>query len=154
MSLSTTAGGASPRFGTSERLGDVLLDASVWLAAADADDPFHKPARDLVRSERVLHVALDLTVYEVGNVAARSWGDLERAARLCRLVLVACGDRLVRVNVDLATEAARIASERQITVYDAAYVAAARRGGHKLVSADLADLVQPGLAVAPDAVTP
>jgi len=132
----------------------VLLDASVWLAAADEDDRFHESARGLVRSEGVRHVALDLTVYEVANVAARSWGDRERAVSLCELVLTACGDRLVRVSFDLAGRAASIASERGLTVYDAAYVAAARHSGDTLVSSDFVDLVEPGLAVSPEEARP
>lgn len=124
----------------------------MWLAAADAEDRFHDAARSLVRSDRVLHAALDLTVYEVGNVAARSWGDPDRAQRLCRLVLAGSGTRLVRVDDGLAEDAVRIASEERITAYDAAYVAASRRQGLTLVSLDLADLVTPGLAVTPDAV--
>ena len=38
-----------------------------------------------------------------------------------------------------------------ITPYDAAYVAAARRNGWTLVSTDIADLASKGLAVTPDA---
>ncbi len=129
----------------------LLLDASVWLAAADRDDVFHEAARRLVHSQRIEHAALDLTVYEVGNVATRRWRDAERARRLCLLVLTACGERLVRIRTDLAEEAVRIADGEQITVYDAAYIAAARREGHVLVSGDLRDLVQRGLALPPDA---
>ncbi len=129
----------------------LLLDASVWLAAVDRDDAFHEAARELVRSERIDHVALDLTVYEVGNVATCRWGDAERARRLCLLVMTACGERLVRIDADLAEEAVRIAEREQITVYDAAYVAAARRESDVLVSGDFADLVNRGLALAPDA---
>ena len=132
----------------------MLLDASVWLAAADGDDRFHESARGLVRAEDVRHVALDLTVYEVGNVAARSWGDRERAVALCELVLAACGDRLVRVTSDLAARAASIASELGLTLYDAAYVAAARHGGHTLVSTDFVDHVEQGLALAPEEARP
>lgn len=129
----------------------LLLDANVWLAAADRDDAFHDAARRLVHSERIEHAALDLTVYEVGNVATRRWRDPERARRLCLLVLPACRERLVRIGADLAEEAVRIADGEQITVYDAAYVAAARRDGHVLISGDLLDLVERGLALPPDA---
>lgn len=131
----------------------MLLDASVWLAAVDEDDSLYDAARALVRSERARHVALDLTVYEVGNVAARVWGDPDRARRLCGVVLAACGERLVRVTAELAAQATATAAEWGLTVYDAAYVAAARRGGLTLVSTDFADLVRPGLAISPEAVT-
>ena len=129
-----------------------LLDASVWLAAADIDDTFHGPALDLVRSEKAEHAALDLTVYEVGNVAIRRWGDPERARRLSLLVLTACAERLVRVDRELALAALEIAEQEALTVYDAAYVAAARQGDHVLVSGDVKDLVRTGFAVAPDQV--
>ncbi len=127
-----------------------LLDASVWLASADRDDTFHQPAQRLLRTQQSDLAALDLTVYEVGNVAARRWKDSERAQRLCSLVLTACGDRLLRINPQLAEEAVRLAGQERITVYDAAHVAAARGHGHVLVSGDLTDLVGPGLALAPD----
>lgn len=50
----------------------------------------------------------------------------------------------------------RAAARRQrladgVTVYDAAYVATAERHDWTLVSGDVADLVQPGLAIPPDA---
>ena len=132
-------------------MSSLLLDASVWLAAADRDDRFHEAARALVRSDRIDHAALDLTIYEVANVATRRWRDPERATRLCLLVLTACAERLVQICADLAQEAIRIADQEEITVYDAAYVGAARREGHTLISGDLADLVHRGLALAPDA---
>lgn len=47
--------------------------------------------------------------------------------------------------------ALEVASEHDLTAYDAANVAAARRNGWTLVSTDIADLVSKGLAVAPDA---
>jgi predicted nucleic acid-binding protein len=44
-----------------------------------------------------------------------------------------------------------VAAEHGLAAYDAAYVAAARHHDWTLVSADIADLVSKGLAVAPDA---
>jgi predicted nucleic acid-binding protein len=129
-----------------------VLDASVWLAAVDRDDAFHGAARALVADVQAEHAALDLTVYEVADVAVRSWRDPVQAERLSRLVLVACADRLLPVTDALIAAAVPIAVEHDITVYDAAYVAAARKEGCKLVSGDLADLVGRGLAVAPDAI--
>lgn len=129
-----------------------LLDASVWLAAADRDDAVHQAAAEVVRSKTIEHAALDLTVYEVGNVAARRWKDVERARRLCLLVFTACRERLVRVDAELAEAAVVIAARENLTVYDSAYVAAARRGDHVLVSGDLKHLVRPGFALSPDAI--
>lgn len=84
-------------------------------------------------------------------MAARRWRDPDRARRLCLAVLAACGAELIRAEAELLEQAVAIAASEQITVYDAAYVAAARREAHLLVSTDVKDLVQPGLAVAPDA---
>ena len=129
----------------------LLLDSGVWLAARDADDPFHEPAAALVgpkAPERA--AALDLTLYEVGNVAAVRWRSPEEAALLIELVLAASEDRLVRVDAGLAGAAISAAAVDGLTVYDAAYVACARMRGWQLVSTDLGDLVRPGLAWSPE----
>lgn len=128
----------------------LLLDSSVWLAALDADDRFHKSARTLVRSPSLPLAALDLTLYEVVNVAVVSWRAPARARSLAALVVACCGERLARVDVEAMEAAAALAAERGITVYDAAYVVHANASGWKLVSGDLADLVARGLAVTPD----
>jgi predicted nucleic acid-binding protein len=128
----------------------LLLDASVWLASRDADDRFHVAARTLVRSAPI--GALDLTLYEVANVATVRWHDGSEADRLCRLVRTAVGEeRLVRADLDLLEGARRLAELHGISVYDAAYAACATSRGWTLVSGDLRDLVRPGLAIDPDA---
>ncbi len=66
------------------------------------------------------------------------------------LLRVTCADQLQRVDDQLIRESSMFAAEHGISVYDAAYVAAARRLGAKLVSTDLADLVRSGLAIAPE----
>lgn len=95
--------------------------------------------------------ALDLTLYEVTNVAIVKWRSPHIARSLMNLVADAVGDRLVRIDTDLADAASAVARASGLTVYDAAYVACARREGWQLVSTDLADLVRPGLALSPDA---
>ena len=137
-------------------MSDLLLDASVWLATLDRDDSHHAAARKLVEASatgaRTL-AALDLTLYEVANVAVVRWSSPADAARLVSLVRLACPDTLERADEELLGEAARIAAEHELTVYDSAYVAAAHRRGWILVSGDLHDLVAPGLAISPDAAT-
>lgn len=130
-----------------------LLDASVWLASVDQDDRFHEAAAGLIRAADGELAALDLTIYEVASVAARRWADAERGRSLCLLVLTACEDRLTRVDQELSEQAVAIAVRENLTGYDAAYVAAARRQRDTLVSGDIKDLVGPGHAVAPDAVS-
>lgn len=133
----------------------LLLDASVWLASLDADDRHHAAARSIVAvagEGRVTLAALDLTFYEVTNVAVTKWRSPADAERLDALVRLTCPATTERVDEALIREAIAIAAEHGLTVYDAAYVAAARRRAWTLVSGDLSDLVRPGLAVAPDAV--
>ena len=78
-------------------------------------------------------------------------GNVREATNVIRLLLACCRDRVVSADAELAGSALEIASEHGLTAYDAAYVATARRHGWALVSADIADLVSKGLAVAPDA---
>ena len=94
--------------------------------------------------------ALDLTLYEVANVAVVRWRSPPDAQRLVTLVLLACAATLQRADEELLHQAADIAARHELTAYDSAYVAAGRRRGWTLVSGDLRDLVTPGLAVSPD----
>lgn len=129
----------------------LLLDASVWIAAKDAGDRYFDSARPLVLDPRRSLAALDLTLYETTNVVAARWRKPGVARELCRAISARCGERLLAVDLELIEAATDIAAEHGLTAYDAAYVAAARRHGWTLISADVADLVSKGLAVAPDA---
>jgi predicted nucleic acid-binding protein len=129
----------------------LLLDAGVWVAAKDADDRYYDVARGLVFDVKVPVAALDLTIYEVANVVGSRWGRPDAARELCRSIPKRCDDLVLAVDVDLVDAAMDVAAEHGLTAYDAAYVAAARRHDWTLVSADIADLVSKGLAVAPDA---
>jgi predicted nucleic acid-binding protein len=129
-----------------------LLDASVLLASEDPDDHNHGDASRLLRSNDRL-ATLDLAFYEVTNVAVRTWRDRTAAQRLGeRVAAVADDGGLVRANAALMTDAASVADEHGISVYDAAYVVAARAVGAELVSCDRRDLVSRGLARLPSDV--
>lgn len=128
-----------------------LIDASVWVLLVDPEDPRHGDAVALIRDRATSLAALDLTLHEVGNAIGVKRGNVREAGNVIRLLLACCRDRVVAADAELAGSALEIASEHGLTAYDAAYVAAARRNGWALVSADIADLVSKGLAVAPDA---
>ncbi len=130
-----------------------LVDASVLLASEDPDDGNHQDAVRLLEHSDPL-AALDLVYYEVTNVAVRAWRDLGAARRLCeRVQAVAADGGLIRADLELLAGAATIADEYGISVYDAAYVAAAGASGSELVSCDVRDLVARGVARLPgDAV--
>lgn len=105
----------------------------------------------LIREQGPNLNALDLALYEVANAIGVKLGDANEASRINRLLLRCCRDRVFRADVEIVDSALRAAAEHGLTVYDAAYVAAARRHGLTLVSADIRDLVSKGLAVTPDA---
>ncbi len=127
-----------------------LVDAGVWIAAGDPRDRFSSSSRRIVLDFQRPLRALDLTLYEVANVAVRQ-GRPDAARYLARTVLVRCDDSLVTIDEELVGAAAALAGEYGLTAYDAAYTAAAQRHGWTLVSTDIADLVSKGLAVTPDA---
>ncbi len=126
----------------------LLLDSGVWLASQDGDNPHHRPALALLDGNRRC-TALDLTLYEVANVAVRTWRDRERADVVARLVSATCADTLVRIDETVVARAIEVAEEHGISVYDATYAAVSRLNGWTLVSTDIRDLVSRGLAVTP-----
>jgi predicted nucleic acid-binding protein len=125
-----------------------FLDASVLLAAEDADDANHEASAALLKTGALS--TLDLAVYEVTNVAELRWGDVAASLRLRKRVwAIAELGTLVRVDEPLAERAAQIVRQHGLSAYDAAYVAGAERLGIPLASCDERDLVSRGLARLP-----
>jgi predicted nucleic acid-binding protein len=129
----------------------LLVDASVWAALERSEDRYHAEAREIALDFELPVTALDLTLYEVANVAVKKFGQPARAKFLTSLIRRRCGAGLLGVDPELIDAAVELAAEHGLTAYDAAYVAAARVHGWTLVSSDLRDLVGKGLAIAPDA---
>lgn len=133
----------------------LLLDASVLLAAFDPEDDHHEPARALLEGEETTLATLDLARYEVANVAVRAWRSPDSVAPLLAAVERFVDDGGVLASTaTLLARAAEIAERHTISVYDAAYAAAADEGGHRLVSCDERDLVSKSLAVLPASAQP
>jgi len=128
-----------------------LVDASVWVSLVERGSLYREAAVALVRERAQSLSALDLTMYEVANAIGVKQGDANEANRVNRLLLKCCRDHVLRVEAQLVDAALQIAAEHDLSLYDAAYVAAARRHGMTLVSTDIRDLVSKGLAVTPDA---
>jgi len=132
----------------------LLLDASVLLAAFDPEDDHHEPARALLENEEASLATLDLARYEVTNVAVRAWRAPESVAPLLAAIEKLAEDGGILPSTGaLLTRAAEIAEIQTISVYDAAYVAAAGDAGHRLVSCDERDLVSKNLAELPAMAT-
>lgn len=129
----------------------LLLDAGVWIAAVDPEDPYHTSSRSLVLASTGPAAALDLTLYEVANVLGSRKRRPDLAQRICGAILARCGEHIVRIDAEHAARTVAVIAEHELTSYDAAYVAAARRHDWTLVSTDGKDLVSRGLALAPDA---
>jgi predicted nucleic acid-binding protein len=128
----------------------LLLDASVLLAAFDPEDDHHESARALLEDEQTALATMDLARYEVTNVAVRAWRAPESVAPLLATIERLAEDGGVVTSTDtLLTKASEIAQRHTISVYDAAYAAAAYDAGHRLISCDERDLVSKGLAAFP-----
>jgi predicted nucleic acid-binding protein len=128
----------------------LLLDASVVLAAFDSEDDQHDQARALFEDDQVTLATLDLVRYEVANVAVRAWRAPESLAPLLAAIERLADDGGITASTSpLLAQAAELADRHEISVYDAAYVAAAGERGRRLVSCDERDLVSKDLAVLP-----
>jgi len=119
---------------------DVVSDANValkWFHSEGEEEV--EPARALLAGQRERTVALhilDLTPYEVGNALLR--GRLGVPAARVGAVLDALREicPTIAPSSDDFGEAAALAEEHQVTLYDAAYAAVARRRGTQLVTLD------------------
>lgn len=126
-----------------------IIDASVFLAREDADDTNHADAVRLLDGPDPI-ATLDLAFYEVTDVAMRAWHDAAAARRLReRVAAIAADGGIISASSTLLDAAASIADRHQISVYDAAYVAAAESSNGELASCDVRDLVSRGLAKLP-----
>lgn len=121
---------------------DVVSDADValkWFHAEGEEEV--EPARALLAGQRERTVALrmlDLTPYEVGNALLR--GRPEIAAGRVAAVLAALAELCPAIapSADDLAEAARLAEQHDLTLYDAAHAAVARRRGAELATLDRA----------------
>jgi predicted nucleic acid-binding protein len=130
-----------------------LVDASVWIAAADPDDPHREASGSFLRSGALgnFHLgALDLTLHETTNIAVTRWKSHLLANRLAIAINSNCSETTARIDSSKVDSIAKLAIEFGLTGYDAAYVAASRELNWELVSWDIADFVSKGLAVTPD----
>jgi predicted nucleic acid-binding protein len=134
---------------------DVVSDASVALKwfHSEGEEEVEAPRALLERYGRgvvALHV-LNLTPYEVGNALLR--GRATVAADRVAVVLEALADICPQVSptTDELREAATLAEEHGLTLYDAAYAAVAQKRRAELATLDRA-LLRSGLGRRPSAI--
>lgn len=131
-------------------MSTLLLDASAILAAFDSEDEVHDAAKTILANPEVTLATLDLARYEVSNVAVRAWRDVPRVSSLLEAIDRISDDGGITLSTTtLLSRAAELAEQHTISVYDAAYVAAAAQAGATLVSCDTRDLIDKGLASSP-----
>lgn len=107
----------------------------------------------MLMDPNVTIATLDLARYEVANVAIRAWRTPAQVTPLLEAIdRISTDGGVLPSTTALLTNAASIAEEHVISVYDAAYVAAARQTGNTLVSCDVRDLISKGLATSPTTV--
>ncbi len=131
---------------------DVVSDANValkWFHAGGEEEV--EPARALLDGQRERTVALrvlDLTPYELGNALLRGRLGLpaDRVAAVLEALAEICP--AVTPTTDELSQAAALAKEHDLTLYDAAYAAVARSRGAQLTTLD-GELLRPGLGRRP-----
>lgn len=134
---------------------DIVCDASVvlkWFHAEGEEEV--GPARTLLELHRRRTVALsvlDLTAYEVGNVLVRGRPGLdpEQVIAVIEALAVIC-PRIALTPAEFS-DAVALAREHVLTVYDAAYAAAARARRAQLATLDRA-LLAAGLGRRPSEI--
>jgi predicted nucleic acid-binding protein len=133
---------------------DVLCDASVVLkwfhAEGEEEVEASRALLDLHRSHGMALSVLDLTAYEVGNALLRGIGvGAEKVSAVLDALDVIC-PRLALTPTELS-DAALLAEGHRLTMYDAAYAAAANARHAELATLDRA-LLQAGLGRRPSEI--
>jgi predicted nucleic acid-binding protein len=133
---------------------DVLCDASVVLkwfhAEGEEEVEASRALLDLHRSHGMALSVLDLTAYEVGNALLRGVGvGAEKVSAVLDALDVIC-PRLALTPTELS-DAALLAEGHRLTMYDAAYAAAANARHAELATLDRA-LLQAGLGRRPSEI--
>lgn len=133
---------------------DVVSDANValkWFHAEGEEEV--EPARALLDGQRQRTVSLsvlDLTSYELGNALLRGRAGAGAGAEQVAVVLEALAAICPAISPDSddLRAAAALAEQHDLTLYDAAYAAVARRRGAHLATLD-GELLQAGLGRRP-----
>ena len=120
---------------------DVLCDASVVLkwfhSEGEEEVEASRALLDLHRTHGMALSVLDLTAYEVGNALLRGVGvGAEKVSAVLNALAVIC-PRLALTPTELS-DAAGLGEAHHLTMYDAAYAAAARARHFELATLDRA----------------
>ena len=129
-----------------------VIDASVWVAAVDVQDPSHPSARaclqSLVRDDVVVIVPVHARV-EVACALARRFDDADVARQLTERLYGAVFLREVPITDAFAREALVVGTASRLRAADALYAALARSEEAVLITLDR-ELLERADGVTPD----
>lgn len=129
----------------------LIIDASVWVSAADATDAFSEPSRTFLSgvTRRAIPVALpDFTELEFACALARRLRDGERAKDLAGQMLRSPLVAVHSLDSALLRRAVEVGTRQLLRAGDAVYAAVAELTGGQVVSWDQ-ELIQRVGAVTP-----
>lgn len=130
----------------------LVIDASVWVAAADATDSFSVCSRDFLAVVAVRRLPLALPALARIEVACALARRLRNASAACRLTDGLFRSPLVRVyalDEVLIDEAVLVGTDALLCAADAVYLTLAQKFGATIVARD-AELVRRGTGMAPE----
>lgn len=113
-----------------------VVDASVYVALANAQDVYHLRCRDWLQACEEQLWAPAILLSEVAAALSRGQRDPTLALKAVRYLRASQQLKLVPVSAPLAFSAAQVAARQRIRGCDALYVALAQRLGEPLVTLD------------------
>jgi predicted nucleic acid-binding protein len=131
----------------------IVVDASVWVSAADASDRFSTSSRAFLQTVARRRTALVVPGHahlEVACALARRLRDAQAARILAEGLLRSPHVKAVPIDAALLSDALEVGTKTFLRAGDALYLAVTRNGTLELVSWD-AELLQRAAAVTPDA---
>lgn len=117
----------------------LTLDANIWLAASNLNEPHFQDAARLfvtIAQKRLEIVCPVLVVVETACAAARKTGDAEAGETMRQAVLATPQLRLVAFDESLAKNAANLGARLKLRAADAVYAAITCQTGSILITLD------------------
>ncbi|MBK8040389.1 MAG: PIN domain-containing protein [Verrucomicrobiaceae bacterium] len=125
----------------------MTIDASVWIAAADATDKFHQASRDLLRRVITRGIAVIQPAFgrvEVACALSRRLRDGARGQQLTHSLMNRMITSEMAMDAAFLTATERLGTSQFLRGADALYAAAARQSQSPLISWDNEHLQRAG----------
>jgi predicted nucleic acid-binding protein len=125
----------------------LTIDASVWIATADATDKFHQPSRDLLRKVVADGIAVIQPAFgrtEVACALARRLRDGAQGQQLTHSLMNRMVTSEIAMDVAFLTATENIGTSQFLRGADALYAATAQQSQGPLISWDNEHLQRAG----------